>query len=141
VAGLYYHIRRQGWRRRRSAVPRDPAKSERQKQRYRAMKALQPPALRGLKARDPDGQAQAHALAERAAVLSGAALSRALARQEAEAKARILSLMARALRDLAIANGERPKRARDTKEDKPRRRRRYQWRPMSAPPAWADRKR
>ena len=106
------------------------------------MKAMRPAAPRGLKARDPDGQAQALARAERASALSGAALSRAMARQEAEAKARILSLMTRALRDLAIANGERPKRARGVKEDKPRRRRPYQWRPMSAPPsAWAERKR
>jgi hypothetical protein len=142
VAGLYYHIRKQRWRRRRAAVPRDRAKSERRKQRYRAMKASQPAVPRGLKARDPDGQAQALARAERASALSGAALSRALARQEAEAKARVLSLMTRALRDLAIANGERPKRARDMKEDKPRRRRPYQWRPMSAPPsAWTERKR
>ena len=37
VAGLYYHIRKQRWRRRRSAVPRDRAKSERQRQRYRAI--------------------------------------------------------------------------------------------------------
>ena len=141
VPGLYYHIRKQRWRRRRSAVPRDPAKSERRKRRYRAMKAMQQAAPRGLKARDPDGQAQALARAERASALSGAALSRALARQEAEAKARILSLMTRALRDLAIANGERPKRARAVKEVKPRRRP-YQWRPMSAPPsAWAERKR
>ena len=80
--------------------------------------------------------------AERASALSGAALSRALARQETEAKARILAIMTRALRDLAIADGVRPKRARGVKEDKPRRRRPYQWRPMSAPPsAWAERKR
>jgi hypothetical protein len=33
VAGLYYHIRRHRWRRRRASVPRDGAKSERQKTR------------------------------------------------------------------------------------------------------------
>ena len=50
--------------------------------------------------------------------------------------------MTRALRDLAIAHGERPKRTRGVRKHKPRRRRPYQWRPMSAPPpAWAERKR
>jgi hypothetical protein len=86
VAGLYYHIRKHRWRRRRSDVPRDLAKSERQKARYRALKVLRPAAPRGLKARDPDGQALALAAAERAGALSGAALSWALARQETEAR-------------------------------------------------------
>ena len=132
---LYYHVHKQGWRRRRSDVPRDLAKSERQRRRYRELKALRPAAPRGLKARDPDGQAQALAALERAAALSGAALSRALARQETEAKARMLSLLTQALRDLAIANGDRPKRSRGKTrgeaQEKPRRRRPYQWRPMA----------
>ncbi|MEA2981273.1 MAG: hypothetical protein QOF09_3096, partial [Alphaproteobacteria bacterium] len=133
VAGLYYHIRKHRWRRRRSAVPRDLAKSERQKRRYRELKALREAAPRGLKARDPGGQVRALAAAERAGALSGAALSRALARQETEAKARMLSIMSKALRDLALArDGMKAKRTRG-KERKPRRRS-YRWRPMYVSP-------
>jgi hypothetical protein len=138
VAGLYYHIRKHRWRRRRSDVPRDPAKSERQRRRYQALKALRPAAPRGLKARDPDGQARALALTERATALSGAALSRALARQETEAKARILAIMTQALRNLRAAD-VKAKRTRG-EDRKPRRRRPYQWRPMYAAPLRADRR-
>jgi hypothetical protein len=138
VAGLYYHIRKHRWRRRRSDVPRDPAKSERQRRRYQALKALRPAAPRGLKARDPDGQARALALAERATALSGAALARALARQETEAKARILAIMTQALRDLRAADGVKAKRTRG--KDRKARRRPYQWRAIGEPPAWAERR-
>jgi hypothetical protein len=98
---LYYHVHKQGWRRRRSSAPRDLAKSERQRERYRQRKAKEPAAPRGLKARDPDGQALALVGAGRAAALSGAALSWALMRQDAEAQARMLGLLTQALRTLA----------------------------------------
>jgi hypothetical protein len=128
---LYHHVHKQGWRRRRSSVPRDAAKSERQKRRYRDLKALQPATPRGLKARDPAGHTRALALADRAAALSGAALSRALARQDAEAKARILSILTRALRDLTLArDGVAPRRVRG-KDRVKRKRREYKWRPLT----------
>jgi hypothetical protein len=133
VAGLYYHIRKHRWRRRRSAEPRDPAKSERQRRRYRELKALRATVPGGLKARDPDGQARALAAVSRAGALSGAALSRALARQDAEARARMLAMLTQALRDLALArDGGKAKRTR-SKEREPRRRP-YQWRPMYVTP-------
>jgi hypothetical protein len=139
VAGLYYHIRKHRWRRRRASVPRDLAKSERQKTRYRARVALRPPRPRGLKARDPAGQARALAGAQRAAALAGAALSKAIARQDAEAQTRMLTLVARAMRDLAIAAGTVDVRGRQKRPGQPAgvtkpRRRPYQWRPMYAPP-------
>jgi len=134
---LYYHVHKQGWRRRRSDVPRDLAKSERQKRRYRERIALLPPRPRGLKARDPDGQARAFAAAERAGALAGAALAKAIARQDAQAQARMLALLTRALRDLAIAKGlvePRPvARVKRHGERKPRRRP-YQWRPAASRP-------
>ena len=131
-------MHKQGWRRRRSDVPRDPAKSERQRRRYQELKVLRPAAPRGLKARDPDGQARALALAERATALSGAALARALARQETEAKARILAIMTQALRDLRAANDAvTAKRTRG--KDRKARRRPYQWRAVGERPVWADR--
>jgi hypothetical protein len=102
---LYYHVHKQGWTRRRSSVPRDPAKSARQRARYRAKKALQPPAPRGLKARDPAGQVEALAAAERAGALAGVALARAIARQDGEAQARMLALMTRALHELNVVDG------------------------------------
>jgi hypothetical protein len=68
---LYHHVHAQGWRRRSSSVPRDVAKSERQKARYRERMALLPPRPRGLKARDPAG------------------------RQDAESQTRMLTLYAR----------------------------------------------
>ena len=105
VPGLYYHIRKQGWRRRRSSRPRDPKKAERQRQRRAAAKAALPPRPRGLKARDPAGQAAAVALCERASELSQAAYSRALARRDAEADARVLAIVVRALRELAGVRG------------------------------------
>jgi hypothetical protein len=135
---LYYHVHKQGWRRRRSSVPRDPAKSERQRGRYQALMALRGAAPGGLQARDPDGQARALASAERATALSGAALARALARQETEAKARILAIMTQALRDLRAADGAKAKRTRG--KDRKARRRPYQWRAIGEPPAWAERR-
>jgi AcrR family transcriptional regulator len=105
VPGLYYHIRKQGWRRRRPSTPRDPKKAERQRQRRAAAKAALPPRPRGLKARDPQGEAVAVALCERASELSQAAQSRALARRDAEADVRVLSILARALRELAGVRG------------------------------------
>jgi len=115
VPGLYYHIRRHGWRRRRPAVPRDANKAARQRQRYLAQKALRPPPRRGLKACDPQGEAMAAELCQRASALSQAALVRALARRDAEADARVLSILARALRDIAAlaqpqqGRGEKPR--------------------------------
>jgi len=137
---LYHHVHAKGWRRRRSGVPRDAGKSERQKARYRARRAPQPPMSRGLKARDPDGQARALAQAQRAATVAGAALAKAIARQDAEAQTRMLTLMARAMRDIAIARGVVDARGRQRVTDKERkpRRRPYQWRPWGDPPAWAE---
>lgn len=141
---LYYHVHKQGWRRRRSDVPRDLAKSERRKARYRALKAEQPVSPRGLKARDPAGQARALAAAERAGALAGAALAKAIARQDAEAQARMLALLTRALRDLAVAKGLVEPRAvgsvRTQAERKPRQRP-YQFRAIGEVPVWAERKR
>ena len=139
---LYNYVHKHQWRRRRSDVPRDPAKSARQKRRYRELKALRGAAPRGLKARDPDGQARALGLAERATALSGAALARALARQETEAKARILSIMTQALRALRAADGAKAKvKAKRTRgKERKVRRRPYQWRAIGEPPAWADRR-
>jgi hypothetical protein len=137
IRTLYHHVNKQGWRRRRSSVPRDPAKSERQKRRYRALKALRPARPGGLKARDADGQARALAAVERGAALAGPALSQALARQDAEACARILAVLSKAMRDLALARGliEKPQtKAVKRGTGKPRRRP-YQWRPMYVPPA------
>ena len=137
VAGLYYHVRRQGWLRRRALVSRDKAKSERQRLRYQALKAARPPAPRGLKARDPDGQAHALAKVDRAAALAGAALSRALARQDAESRARTLTMLGRAVRDVAIANGVVKARALRKKPAKSRAQRR-EWRAIGETPLWAD---
>jgi hypothetical protein len=107
--------------------------------------AGRPPAPRGLKARDPAAHARALGAAKRAGALSGVALSRAIARQDAEAKARMLALLTQALRDVAIADGRRKARTNESaprkKESKPRERRRYEWRPHGVPPAWADRRR
>jgi hypothetical protein len=129
---LYHHVHAQGWTRRRASVPRDGAKSERQKARYRERSALLPPRPRGLKARDPEGQARALVEAKRAAALAGAALAKAIARQDAESQARTLTLAARAMRDLAIAGGVVDARGRQigTKTARKGRRRPYQWRPM-----------
>jgi hypothetical protein len=91
-----------------------------------------------LKARDPDGQARALAQAERAGALAGAALARAIQRQDAEAKARMLSLLTRALRDLALARDAKVKRTRG-KDRGPRQRR--EWRAIGERPLWADRRR
>ena len=55
--------------------------------------------------RDPRGEAAAVALCERAFELSQAAQSRALARRDAEADAYVLSILARALRDMAQVKG------------------------------------
>jgi hypothetical protein len=134
VRTLYHHVHAQGWARRRSSVPRDVAKSARQRARYLAAKAARRPGPRGLQARDPAGQARALEGAQRAAALAGAALAKAIARQDAEAQARMLTLWARAMRDLAIAAGladarSRQRRPKPAKASKPRRRP-YQWRPM-----------
>jgi hypothetical protein len=105
--------------------------------------ALWPPRPRGVKARDPVGQARALAEAKRAAALAGSALAKAIARQDAESQTRMLTLMARAMRDLAIAAGTvdaRGRQKRAGEAGKPRRRP-YQWRPIGEPPAWAERKR
>src|SRR6185312_14284296 len=102
---LYHHVHARGWRRRRSKVARDGAKSARQRARVVAAKALRSPMPRGLKARDVEGQARALAAAKRAAELAGAALAKAIARQDAESQTRMLTLVARAMRDLAIAGG------------------------------------
>jgi hypothetical protein len=141
VAGLYYHVRKQGWRRRRSAVPRDPARAARQRQRRLALKASRPSTPRGLKARDPKGQALALAAAERAGALAGAALARAVHRQDAEARARMLAMLGRALRDLAVVAGEAPAKRRDKRPGKERGtpgqkpgRKRAAWRPMFVTP-------
>lgn len=140
---LYDHVNGKGWTRRRASVPSDLAKSERQKARYRAMRALSPARPRGLKASDPEGQARALAAAERAGALAGAALAKAIARQDAEAQARMLAMLTRAMRDLALARGlieKRRQKPRKRDEGKPRRRP-YQWRPAGTPPAWAERRR
>jgi hypothetical protein len=109
-------VHRHGWRRRRPAVPRAAKKAARQRQRYLAQKALRPPPRRGLKARDPQGEAMAATLCERASALSQAALLRALARRDAEADARVLAILARALRDIAgIAALAEPERVRGSK--------------------------
>jgi hypothetical protein len=131
VAGLYYHVRRQGWRRRRSAVARDQAKAQRQRQRYLARKALRPPRPRGLKARDPAGEAQALAAARQAAALAGAALGQAIARQDAEARARMLAILTGALRALRAADGGAPRPARGAR--KPRKPA-ADWQPMKVSP-------
>jgi hypothetical protein len=139
VRTLYHHVHARGWRRRRSGVPRDGARSERQRARVVAAKNLRAPMTRGLKARDPDGQARALVAARRAAVLAGAALAKAIARQDAESQTRMLTMMARAMRDIAVAKGVIDVRGRQKgtkKESKPRRRP-YQWRPMYAPPVGA----
>jgi hypothetical protein len=136
VRTLYHHVHARGWRRRRSSVPRDGAKSERQRARVVAAKNLRAPMSRGLKARDPDGQARALVAARRAAELAGAALAKAIARQDAESQARMLTMLARAMRDLAIAGGVVDVRGRQIgarKAGEPRRRA-YQWRPMYVPP-------
>jgi hypothetical protein len=135
VRTLYHHVHAQGWRRRRANVPRDPAKSARQRARVRAAKAARPALPRGLKARDPEGQARALAGAQRAAALAGVALAKAIARQDAEAQTRMLTLTARAMRDLAIAAGTVDVRGRQRRAEMPAqvtkpRRRPYQWRPM-----------
>ena len=69
-------------------------------------------------------------------------MAKAIARQDAEAQARMLALLTRALRDLAIAKGliePRPiARVKTHAEQKPRRRP-YRWRPAGTPPAWAER--
>jgi hypothetical protein len=145
VRTLYHHVHARGWRRRRSSVPRDPKKSARQKARYRAATALRNASPRGLKARDPDGQARALGAARRAAELAGEALAKAIARQDAESQTRMLTMMARAMRDIAVAKGVIDVRGRQKgtkKESKPRRRP-YQWRPMYAPPvgAWTGHER
>ena len=116
VRTLYHHVNSKGWKRRRASVPRDAAKSERQKRRYREQMALQAARPRGLKARDPAGQATALTAAKRAGTLAGPALAKAIARQDAESQARMMAL----------------RRAR---------RRPYEWRPIGTPPAWADRRR
>ena len=127
---LYHHVHKQGWRRRRSSVPRDLAKSERQKRRYRERKAKEQASPRGLKARDPAGHARALAAAERAGLLSGEALSRAIARHDMEAYGRTLAHLTQALRALAAADkAAQPPRVRG-KDRVKRKRRRYQWRPM-----------
>lgn len=144
IRTLYHHVNGKGWKRRRSAVPRDLAKSERQKRRYRERMALLPQRPRGLKARDPEGQGSALAAAERAGALAGAALAKAIARQDAEAQARMLALLTRALRDLAIAKGlvePKPVSRVRPKAERKGRRRRYEWRPVGTPPAWAERER
>jgi hypothetical protein len=136
VRTLYHHVHARGWRRRRSGVPRDGARSERQRARVVAAKNLRAPMTRGLKARDPDGQARALVAARRAAVLAGAALAKAIARQDAESQTRMLTMLARAMRDLAIAGGVVDVRGRQIgarKAGEPRRRA-YQWRPMYVPP-------
>ena len=139
VAGLYYHVRRQGWRRRRALVPRDKAKSERQRLRYQALKAARPAAPRGLKARDPDGQAVALAAARRAGELAGAALAKAIARQDAESRARTLTMLGHALRDVAIANGVvKAKRLKAQKTPAKPRAKRKEWRAIGETPLWAD---
>jgi len=102
---LYNYVHKYGWRRRRADEPRDKAKAERQRRRYQARKASRPQALRGLKARDPQGQARALAAVDRAAALSGVALTRALARRDAEADARTLAILVRTLRELAAIEG------------------------------------
>jgi len=142
VRTLYHHVHAWGWRRRRSSVPRDGAKSARQRARYVAAKNLRAPMLRGLKVRDVEGQARALAAAKRAAERAGAALAKAIARQDAESQTRMLVMVARAMRDLAIAGGVVDVRGRQIgakkagegrKGTKPRRRP-YQWRPMYVPP-------
>lgn len=142
VRTLYHHVHARGWRRRRSSVPRDGAKSARQRARYVAAKSLRPPMSRGLKARDPAGQARALEGARRAAELAGEALAKAIARQDAESQTRMLVMVERAMRDLAIAGGVVDVRGRQIgakrtgearKGTKPRRRP-YQWRPMYVPP-------
>jgi hypothetical protein len=68
--------------------------------------------------------------------LAGAALAKAIARQDAESQARMLTMLARAMRDLAIAGGVVDVRGRQIgarKAGEPRRRA-YQWRPMYVPP-------
>jgi hypothetical protein len=134
VRTLYHHVQARGWRRRRSAVPRDGAKSARQRARYVAEKALRAPMPRGLKARDVDGQARALVAARRAAELAGEALAKAIARQDAEAQTRMLVMVARAMRDLAIAGGVVDVRGRQIAAkaagEGRKRRRPYQWRPM-----------
>jgi len=136
VRTLYHHVHKQGWRRRRSSVPRDPARSARQRARYRAWKASQPQKPRGLKARDPQGQAAALATAEQAGALAGAALARAIARQDAEARARMLALLVRALRDLAaVETGELAARRRSAKaREASAKAERAAWRPMRVSP-------
>ncbi len=101
VRTLYHHVHKRGWRRRRSAVPRDPAKSERQRRRYQARKAMRPPRPNGLRARDPDGAAVAEAVCREAADHASAALSQASAEAAARRALRVLDLLEGALGDFA----------------------------------------
>ena len=141
VRTLYHHVNGKGWKRRRASMPRDAAKSARQKRRYRERMALQAALPRGLKARDPAGQATALAAAKRAGTLAGAALAKAIARQDAESQTRMMALLGRALRDLAIAKGMLEPKPIGRVKPRKGRRRPYEWRPIGTPPAWADRRR
>jgi len=105
VRTLYNYVNQYGWRRRRAAEAKNPARARAQRMRRQALNAARPPALRGLKARDPEGQARALAACDRAAALSDVALARALARRDAESDTRILALVVRAMRDLAAIEG------------------------------------
>jgi hypothetical protein len=131
---LYHHVHQQSWRRRRSAVPRDPARSERQKRRYRASQALRPPKPRGLKMGDEAAHDVALALVEKARAMSGAALAAAIARQDAESRCRTIAEMTRALQVLAAMDEVKVARARRGArrggDRGMRRSRRKPWRPM-----------
>ena len=98
VRTLYNYVHKYVWRRRRP--DRDPAGPKRERRRPVSLAKM-----RGLKARDPAGQAQALAVCGRAAAISDLALARALARRDAEADARIFALVVRAMRDLAAIKG------------------------------------
>jgi len=105
VRTLYNYVNQHGWRRRRATEARNPVRAQAQRMRRQALKAARPAAPRGLKARDPEGQARALAACEQAVAMSDVALARALARRDAEANARILAIMVRAMRDLAAIEG------------------------------------
>jgi hypothetical protein len=135
---LYKHAVRGGWRRRYAGRSRKAARAAQAP--AEAAAAAQAPAGRsrtargaggrfvrgtfagaphrcGLKALDPEGEAQALSACARAAELSDRALARAIARRDGEADARTLALVVRALRDLAAIVD----RGRDGERRKPRR--------------------